>query len=227
MNERRYDEEEVREIFDTAAESSEPGPRARTRGTEFTLSELQDIGREVGLPPERIAEAAAKLDLRRDALPRRTYLGIPVAVGRSIELPRALTDDEWGILVAELRSTFNARGRVESEGNLRSWTNGNLHVYVEPTDSGHRLRMRTAKTGAIGRILVGVSGIVVTWILIAVLALNGQLGEGFPLPVLLGTFSLATLGTSVFGLPRWANERDEQMTRLAGWTRALLDRQRD
>ena len=114
----------------------------------LTLAELQAIGHEVGLPPERIFEAASALDRRREVPPSRTSLGVPISVGLTVDLPRAPTDREWDMLVAELRTTFRARGRVESTGGSRQWVNGNLHAYVEPTQSGYRLRMGTLKGNA-------------------------------------------------------------------------------
>ena len=62
-NERRFGDDEVREIFDRASRSG----AVRLGGGSIdehglTLPELQDVGKEVGLDPERIAEAAAALD---------------------------------------------------------------------------------------------------------------------------------------------------------------------
>jgi len=62
----------------------------------------------------------------------------PAALGES-----ALTDAEWERLVADLRRTFDAKGKVEVQGRLRSWTNGSLQLHVEPEDSGYTVRMRT------------------------------------------------------------------------------------
>src|SRR5688572_4838999 len=132
MDERRYGDEEVATIFERAANPQASGGGAVTSTGGLTLRELQAIGAEVGLAPERIADAAASVEVRRGAPPRRTHLGMPVSVGRTIDLPRAPTDHEWEQLVVELRQTFGAHGKQVSQGNLRSWTNGNLHAYVEP-----------------------------------------------------------------------------------------------
>src|ERR1700741_1755290 len=104
-DERTYGEEEVAQIFEAAAARRGPGSTAPVPTKGLTLAELQAIGGEVGLAPERVAEAAAALDLRRDVR-RRTELGMPVGVGRTIDLPRAPTDREWEMIVADLRETF-------------------------------------------------------------------------------------------------------------------------
>ena len=63
-DERRYGEEEVAAIFEAAsgpAASRKDSRSASDSEQGLTLSELQSIGREVGISPDRIAEAAAAL----------------------------------------------------------------------------------------------------------------------------------------------------------------------
>lgn len=221
--ERRYQEDEIREIFESAASARDASRRGLSSGEGLSLAELQEIGLEVGLAPERIAEAAFALDLRRGSSPRRNYLGMPISVGRTIELPRAPTDREWELLVAELRETFQARGTVGSHGGLRHWTNGNLHAYVEPTETGHRLRMGTLKGSAMAMNTLGAMGLVFALIMLVVMLVTGQLPEeGFFIPVLFGALGGAALAAGAVGLPRWAREREEQMEYIAARARALI-----
>lgn len=159
--ERRFKEEEIRAIFQAATESPDftgsPDSTESTipTGGDLTLRDLQEIGMEVGIRPEEITAAARALDKRQEVAPRRTYLGMPISVGRTVDLPRAPTDREWTILVSELRETFRARGKVVSHGDLREWTNGNLHASVEPTETGYRLRLGTLKTSAVPTVTAG------------------------------------------------------------------------
>ena len=112
-DERRYQDDEVAEIFEVAsAPAISHADAPSTQG--LTLAELQAIDREVGIAPERIAQAAASLTRTHPPLPRRTELGMPLSAGHIIDLPRALTDREWALVVADLRETFNARGRESS-----------------------------------------------------------------------------------------------------------------
>jgi hypothetical protein len=142
LPDRRYSDEEVAEIFRSAAE----GPR--TPGLQLpyhdglTLADPQEIGREVGISPDAVAKAANALDLRGRVV-SRTFLGLPIGVERTVALNRWLTDAEWERLVVELREVFNAQGTLKSYGSLRQWTNGNLHALLEPTPTGHRLRLGT------------------------------------------------------------------------------------
>src|SRR3982751_5365170 len=159
-DERRYQEDEVAEIFEAASAPAISRAGAPSQDG-LTLTELQAIGREVGIAPERIAEAAASLVRSQPPIPRRTELGMPVTAGPAIELPRALTDREWALVVADLRETFGARGKESSQGETRQWSNSNLHAFVEPTRTGgYRLRLGTLKGDATVLNLIGGFGIV-------------------------------------------------------------------
>jgi len=218
-DERRYGEDEVAEIFELAASPAEKrrGPSA----SGFSLAELQAIGAEAGLAPERIAEAAAELELRRGTIPRRTYLGMPVAVGRVVDLPRAATDQEWELLLADLRATFGAHGRDRSSGGLRAWTNGNLHAYLEPTEAGHRLRLGTLKSNGVALGSVGVFALLMGLVMVAYLFATGEVGDAMILG-LVAAMGAAALGANALRLPRWAEEREEQMEVIATRARMLI-----
>jgi hypothetical protein len=221
-DERRYDGDEIARIFEAAANPQRhrdrPTPAA---GDGLTLVELQEIGREVGLSPESIAEAAHSLDESGRAMPRRTVAGVPIGVGRVASLPRFPTDHEWEIIVSDLRATFAASGREVSSGGVRRWTNGNLHAYIEPTEGGYRLRMGTRKgdAGALAAIGIG-------WIAIALFSIAGGLFGGGVSEILkgigFGAFGAGAFAFNVIRLPRWAREREEQMEYIASRVAALL-----
>jgi hypothetical protein len=223
MSERRYDEDEVAEIFRAAANARdpEPQPHALASVSGLSLAELQTIGGQVGIAPDRIADAAAAVELRRGAPPRRTYMGMPVSVGRVVELPRAPTDREWELLLTDLRETFGAHGRDRSQGGLRAWTNGNLHAYVEPKESGHRLRLGTMKSNAPVLGGLGIAGILLGLALTLMILTGIETGNvaGAIFVAVMGALALAS---NAVRLPRWADEREEQMERIAARARSLI-----
>jgi len=214
MTERRYTEDEVRAIFERAAEAQHTDPRRLAPADGMTLSDLQSIGREVGLPPELVAHAARSLDLA--GRPHsRTILGLPLGVGRTIDVGRRLTDEEWERLVADLRETFDARGSVRYDGPFRQWTNGNLQALLEPTPTGHRLRLRTLKGSA--RSLMG-GGVALLGIAAAVLVstlVTGQVAEQASVIALLSALGLGSFGAGALSLPGWARQRRRQMEDVA------------
>jgi len=223
-DERKYREDEVGEIFALAASADGADLPAIADPEGLTLGELQAVGREVGLAPKRVAEAAATLDARADTLSHRASLGAPVSVGRVVELPRAATDREWQFLVAELRETFGAKGRVISHGDTREWTNGNLHAVLEQTEAGHRLRLGTYKSDAMGVIAAGAGGLGMALMFAVALVSKGKIGLELFLPGMMALAGGGAIVSNFFRLPKWANERARQMEHMAGRARALLEK---
>jgi len=214
MTDRRYSEDEVTEIFKRAAEAQQTPRRQLPAGEGMTLTDLQGIGREVGIPPELVVQAAAGLD--STGLPAsRRLLGLPIGVGRTVQLDRPLTEQEWERLVVDLRQTFDAKGRVSTEGSLRQWVNGNLQALLEPTVTGYQLRLRTLNGGARGLMLTGLimTGVVLATLLptIATLGLAQALWPVAP-AVLVGA---AVFAVGALNLPRWARTRRQQMEGVA------------
>src|SRR2546422_4666976 len=161
MTERRYNDKEIAAIFRAAAEAQQNPPHDVPRDEGFTLTDLQAIGREVGIPADAVVQAALALDVRVGAS-SRTILGLPIGVSRTVNLNRRLSDEEWERLVVQLREVFNARGSTRTDGSLRQWTNGNLQVLLEPIETGHRLRFGTVHGGARAAIGAGFAALGVT-----------------------------------------------------------------
>lgn len=220
MDDRRYNEQEVAEIFGRAAEAQGDAMRALPPGEGMTLAELQDIGQQVGMTADAVADAARSLD-RQEQRFRRQLLGMTIGVGRTAVLERRLTTDEWERLVVKARETFDARGNVKSEGALRQWTNGNLQVLVEPTEHGDRLRMRTVNGYAQLAIFVGI-GVMAVPALVAVVAMAAGLpdiGDRLRDLAPLGLMGAASLGVGLARLRGWARTRLLQMDEIAAWVR--------
>jgi hypothetical protein len=225
-DERTFDEDEVSEIFALAANTEEPGLPVRTERRGMTLAELQEVGREVGLSPERVAAAAARLETRVATPPRAMAFGTPTAVGRVVDLPRSPTDREWGVLVSELRQTFGARGRETSRGELREWTNGNLHAFVEPMAGGVRLRLGTRKTGSKEIFGFGMVWLVAGLFLLVTAGLDAvTFGTTMAtlIPALMTLAGGGLVGWNALRLRGWASERERQLEHVAGRAVALLE----
>jgi hypothetical protein len=220
MADRRYGRDEVEEIFDRATSEPTKGVPAVSDADGLTLAEIQDVGREVGMEPARIAEAARALDGRHETIPRKTYLGAPISVGRVVDLPRDLADREWEILVSELRETFAARGKVTTHGGIREWANGNLHVFLEPTADGYRLRMTTLKSSAAPLLTFGLAGLVIGLALVALFVME-QLRPATAVATLIAAGGGGILATNLRLLSKWAGEREKQMEYIAGRATAL------
>ncbi len=216
MTERRFSEAEVAAIFERATETTVANQRALSSGEGMTLAEIQSIGREVGVSDASIAAAARMVQAAPTA--PESFVGLPIAVERSVELPRKLTDEEWERFVVRLRDTFSARGKMTAEGSLRQWTNGNLQVLHEPTDTGYRIRMRTVKGNARGAITGGSVMMVVSAGIFGMMGMTGGIPDvGAAMAAgSLGVFGAAMLAnTALLQLPAWARTRAAQMEALA------------
>jgi len=224
-DERRYGEEEVAAIFEAASgpvTSRKESPAGSDSEQGLTLSELQAIGREVGIAPERIAEAAAVLERTPPVLPRRTELGMPLSAAHVVEIPRPLTDREWSLVVSDLRATFNARGRESTHGETREWVNGNLHAVVEPTRTGYRLRLATIKGDALALNRMGAFGIIAGALVGVTSLVGGDPASAVSGAVMFGSIAAGAFTFNALRLPRWARLREQQMKEIAERTRALL-----
>lgn len=218
MTERRFTEAEVAAIFERATQSPQPGHTPVKSGEGMTLAQLEEIGREVGIAPDAIRDAANVVSHSGLTTSRRV-LGLPIGVGRTIELGRKLTDEEWERLVVDLRETFDARGVVRSEGSLRHWSNGNLQALLEPTATGHRVRLRTFKQQAMNFMVAGVITVGISAVTTFAFAPR-MVPVGAPLGGVVGTGLLAIAGAALIALgaallPGWARLRRRQMEDVA------------
>lgn len=215
MAERRYSEEEADQIIRRAAERQQSSPRQLSPAEGLTLAELQEIGRDVGISPELVREAARSVDTPGQRGSRR-WFGLPIGVSRTIDLDHRLSESEWERLVVDLRETFDARGSVKSDGSFKQWTNGNLQALVEPVGAGDRVRLRTVKGSMRNAIrggtalLLGSGGLAVIYSLIGTVKTDGL--ESLGIVALAG---LAMLSIPFFVLPSWARERRLQMEGIA------------
>lgn len=218
---RRYQDHEIRRILDLAIDQEEGPAPALPAADGLTLRELQEVGLEVGLPPDRIARAVAAFEGQGTAVPRSTTLGLPTSVGRIVPLPRGPSDREWELLIAELRTTFGVKGDVTSQGGLREWSHGYLHAFIEPTATGHRLRLVDASAAVAGVVL---GGLMVGFALMIALVLLGKDNPGFRFAVP-GFFSLLGGGLAAVcarGLLRWAPEQEQRMEHIGRHAVSLL-----
>lgn len=210
MTNRRYNDDEIAAIFQKAAEGPQSAPHHAAHEDGMTLAELQDIGREAGISPDAVAIAAQSLDIAPRAVEQRLF-GAPISVERTIALDRRLTEAEWERLVVELREVFNARGSVRSDGSFRQWTNGNLQALLEPTATGHRLRLSTVKGNVRFSMAAGAAMLGVGVVMSLTAAVAGHLGVVAPQAIIMSLAGIGTVASGALQLPRWARLRARQM----------------
>lgn len=220
MSERRFSETEVAEIFERATRQQSTVPRQASTAEGMTLAQLQDIGREVGIAPETVAQAARSVD-SADRYTVSRFLGLPIGVGVTARLGRRLSDDEWQRLIVDLRDTFDARGSVREEGAFRQWTNGNLQVLLEPTDDGNQVRLRTSKEDARAFIGLGLAFLAIAVVAFASKVIAGAEAANTMQRILpLGFIGVGLAAFGAVRVPRWARERRAQMESIVARLRS-------
>ena len=228
MHERRYGDDEVREILAlatevTSTEPSRPVPAAPSAAHGLTLQQLQDVAAEAGIAPDRITVAARSLDaLRSSRDPGERHFGVEIDATHTVALPRMMTDDEWDRFVVRLRDTFGAPGEVRKEGSLRTWTQGFQKVLLEPLAEGARLRFEgrhhSAKSSVDAGVVCATSGVVGLGLLGGLAALGAATME----PGLLAMLgSLPVVGAGIWGIGwtqarRWLPRRRADFAALGG-----------
>ena len=220
--ERRYQDHEIRQILDLAIREGE-APAQTVPGIDgLTLGELQEVGREVGLAKNRITQAVAAFEAHAVARPRGTTLGLPTAVGSIVTLPRSPLDREWELLIAELRTTFGGKGVVTSYGGLREWSHGTVHAFVEPTETGHWLRLADTNMTTVGGMALG--GLLLAFALLIFVILLGKDDPGvkFAVPVFFSLIGGSLVAGTVVALPRWAREQEKRMEHISSRATSLL-----
>ncbi len=216
---RRFDEREIALIFEQANAAQESRAVVAQQAHGLTLEQLHEIGHDVGISAEHITRAAGAVE-RGDLVPtqRRTWLGLPVGVSRTIEFHRPVSDDEWTSLVATLRETFDARGKVTTEGPFRQWHNGNLQALLEPTANGHRLRLTTRKGDAGVRVAMGAGYLALAALVAALVSVGAVSDKASVGALILSLVGVGSLASAYIGLPRWASVRASQMEAIAAHT---------
>ena len=222
MSTRRYGDDEVHQILSVATSGdSQDGPR-HTESGGLTLEQLKQIGLEAGIEPARIVRAAATLDMRERPVSIQRSLGLPISLSREVALPRAPTDREWEQLIAYCRTTFGVQGQATSSGGLREWSEGSLHISVEPTVNGEQLRLSSRKEDGVA--LNGVGGVMggMSLLMGAVVTAGGKPEKALAVVIMFGAVSLAAFGANLVRLPRWASARERQLQAVAEHTLQLL-----
>ena len=217
---RTYTKTEVEDILRRAARSTaESDAKLEAEMADdsgLSLEDLVHIGSESGLNPEEVVRAAQALGRGDSTSYEKRLLGMDISASHTVILPGRVSDDEWGLLVSDCRKTFYAKGSVLETGSLRDWSNGNLHVTIEPEGEDTLLTFRTHRDAAKSFLAASASTLFIT-LMMSTRLWSGDmlLGSFFVALAMMATTSvvLALMGTS--STKKWAKTRKRQMESLA------------
>ena len=209
---RTYSQDEVREIIRRAAETTASRERSQSEDSGLSIDDLRDLAISTGLDPQVMLDAARSLDRDVEETFEKRLLGVKISAAHAIRIEGPFTDHDWHALVADCRSTFKAKGKVHDHVGTREWSNGNLHVLVEPAGEDVIVRMRTHNGQAQQFMGIGIAIAVSIFVGLGSTFDSSSL-TGDPLGNLMLLFG-AVFAFSAFlytRIRRWAQTRESQM----------------
>ncbi|MGW8265496.1 MAG: hypothetical protein ACWGSQ_03960 [Longimicrobiales bacterium] len=119
IDERRFTDDEVREILKKAVEKAPSRALARRDG--LSLAELKAIGGEVGIDPARMEEAARAVALRKGQRTNR-ILGAPTVLTFERKVPGEFNPEDTPEILSLIRRTMGRQGEVDEIHGSLEWT---------------------------------------------------------------------------------------------------------
>jgi hypothetical protein len=221
---RRYTEQEIRTLFERAAERQEQARRAEAASEAgLSLDELQRIGKSAGIDPEHVAAAAGDLEGADPARAADVRWGVPAEVRQTRLLSGLVSDEAWEQMVAELRHTYGEAGVAGQVGRVREWRSASgsekdaVHVTITPEGGGSRIAVAQRMENQQNEVREGVVAITAMVIALAILLFVGDFPAHYPWMIPLG---IGGLGYGGFGgywlwLRRHARRQEEEFRALA------------
>ena len=188
---RQYTEKEIGAILERAGKLQEARTPGGIGSGGTTLAQLQQAASELGLDPDLIAQASREIETEETASKGSWLMGGPWRVDYDQILPGAVTEENWPMLLDELRA---ATGRV---GNPKTFGKGFeflstqpdlLHITFTPHGPNTRVRLtaRFGDWGAVFYVLPSIFATMLAVILGAVFAKNGWISRGLFLTLVPG-----------------------------------------
>jgi hypothetical protein len=112
---------------------------------------------------------------------------------------------------------------VTAHGRLREWSHGALHAFLEPTETGYRLRLTDSRAGALGvGLLMGGTFVAFGFIAFVALVSKGNPGLRMLIPLLFGLGGGGAMALSALSLPGWARAQERKLEHISAFARTLL-----
>lgn len=197
---RTFSKEEAQQIFAAAADRQQA--HHHETGERLTLEELEEAATAAGIDPIHVRAAAEGLMLPAGAGTQRRVLGLPVESSRSITIPFAVDDVEWGLIIEELRSVFKKRGIATEVGAVREWASESddrrspVRVTASPAGEATSLSFERSRWNQVAGLGSGALSLLFTAFILAIVSAAGGAAD---VPILLMTIigGLFSVGVAV------------------------------
>lgn len=190
-----FDEQEISAILKRAAEIQTSDGSSEVFG--LSLSELQQLAKDVGFDPQAIAIAAGEVRRikKEDGV---NFWGGPLSLTQTCISEGEIDEATWETMVSAIRQAFNDTGTVSSRGQVREWkhsgaSNVQAHVSATPRDGQTRIEVFWHEPVMVAPAYVPalVLGLIMIPVVFEELALVSLLGLGLYLSILGVLFLLA------------------------------------
>jgi hypothetical protein len=163
LDERKFTDQEVREILRQAVEKAPSRALAKSEG--LSLAELKTIGQEVGIDPVRLEDAARAVVLKGR---RRTnlLLGAPTVLNLERKVDGAFDAEETPEILSLIRRTMGQQGEVDEIHGSLEWTarsdSGERYVTLSSRDGTTTIRgaANLTNAAALTFLPVGIVGLI-------------------------------------------------------------------
>ena len=163
IDERKFTDQEVREILRKAVERAPSRALAKSEG--LSLAELKTIGQEVGIDPVRLEDAARAVVLKGR---RRTnlLLGAPTVLNLERKVDGAFDAEETPEILSLIRRTMGQEGEVDEIHGSLEWTarsdSGERYVTLSSRDGTTTIRgaANLTNAAALTFLPVGIVGLI-------------------------------------------------------------------
>lgn len=227
-----YSDDEVKAILSEAADRQASADTAMVFArTGMSLAEIEQIAEEAGIDPTHVRAIALRQGSKPGALVARDESGKPV-IQATRHLPGTVTDETWGRMVAELRSSFGLMGFSSDYGETREWVSAEgttstdaIQVTLERDSDGVMLRMQKGTKSArelawSTPLLVGVLAIVIA----VLMAIGDNPNPPWIFPTLFGGMAAATAVAAPPALRKWEQIQTAQFQKTLDRIELLASR---
>ena len=118
IDQRRFTDREVREILKRAVENEPSGPLPTSRG--FSLAELKAIGKDVGIDPARLEDAARAVAQNQEP-GFSPIVGIPTVLRYERTVEGELDSTRTATMLSVIRRVMGHHGEASAVSGSLEW----------------------------------------------------------------------------------------------------------
>lgn len=159
----RFSDEELRRIFEDAAQSETRRGTPVQSGKGYTIADIREIAQEVGIDSAAIDRAAANVLASEEAPATSSHwLGFSRVVHAESVIRRGLSSAEMRLVALQAERILGRRGQLRDSGDWVEWRDIKDRLYVGVVRGENRTRIRViadqSRELVLGGSVIGILG---------------------------------------------------------------------